>query len=514
MRRTILVAAMGVLLCIVTWCVCAEGSAPLPASVVVLCEVTYPNHEVSVFHGWGNDRLGQFVLVLSNGTKHILCIAEKAETDADYRFAVANDKALREGEDLPSILIDTGGDSLFYRYTDIQYSYSYHAVKSEAGIWGPVDLIRYDTYNNQELTFTMTNDLLFVNGYDTDAEGNILRRYQYTPVPATWIQDTLMLDRFDIAKFPTNEYDVMSFGGLQAAAEVLLPEGAIVIDGGTRPCALLLLADIPDGTRRLFLSQWTESDGWHVVESSPLPEGAWIDVFHSWDGTYVEWMENDREIGYSLSPLENGKWVVTYVMAADWFAINQNYVKEATTDRICYGTFPFADVQSIDWNMLPRTSAEAVAMLDTTGWARVTSDDPNNRLHLLAAPGKDANSLGKYYSGTPVQILEDGKDWCKVSVAGVTGYMMRQFLTFGHEMMDVRCCYLQKIMKEEALDQGIAVYVAPNKTAEVVGQMDAHNGVWPLFSIIGIVGDDWYHITWENGMSGYVEAKHFCDRNG
>lgn len=386
MRRTILGFMVIVLLCMAAWYAQAEDSAPLPASVAQLCEVTYPDHEVSVFDGWGNDRLGQFALVLSNGTHHILCIAEKTEKDADYGFTIANDKALHEGESLPSVLIDTGGDSLFYRYTDTQYSYSYHAVKSEAGIWGPVDLIRYDVNNHQELTFTVTNDLLFLNGYDADAEGNILRRYQYTPAPASWLRDTLALDRFDIARFPTNEYDVIPLEGLQAAAEALLPEGAIVIDGGIRPCALLLLADMPDGTRRLFLSQWTESDGFHVVKSSPLPEGAWIDVFHSWDGTYVEWMENDREVGYSLSPLANGEWIVNYVMATDWFSISQNYVKEATTDRICYGTFPFTDVQSMDWNMLPRTSAEAIAMLDTTGWARVTSDAPTDRLHLRTEP--------------------------------------------------------------------------------------------------------------------------------
>lgn len=514
MRRMILGCAVAALLCLVAWSACAEDSALLPASVTALCEAAYPEHEVSVFDGWGNDRIGQFALVLSNGTKHILCIAEKTEMDADYRFTVANGKALREGESLPSVLIDTGGDSLFYRYTDTQYSYSYHAVKSESGIWGPVDLIRYDVNNHQELTFTVTDDLLFFNGYDADVEGNILRRYQYTPAPATWLNDTLALDRFDIARFPTNEYDVIPLEGLKAAAEALLPEGAIVIDGGIRPCALLLLADIPDGTRRLFLCQWAESEGFHVVESSPLPEGAWIDVFHSWEGTYVEWMENEKQVSYGLSPLTNGNWIVTYVMATDWFAINQNYVKEATTDRICYGTFPFSDVRSIDWSMLPRTSAEAVAMLDTTGWARVTSDVPTDRLHLRATPSKDAASLGKYYSGTPVQILEDGKDWCKVSVTGVTGYMMRQFMTFGREMMDVPRYYLQKTMTEEALDQGIAVYAAPQKTAEVVGQMDARNGTWPLFSIVGIVGDDWYHITWENGFSGYVEAKYFWDGNG
>jgi len=59
--------------------------------------------------------------------------------------------------------------------------------------------------------------------------------------------------------------------------------------------------------------------------------------------------------------------------------------------------------------------------------------DPGSRLNMRSAPGKDAGSLGKFVSGTRVEILsEAGDGWAKVSIGGgknsVTGYMMQDYL--------------------------------------------------------------------------------------
>lgn len=60
--------------------------------------------------------------------------------------------------------------------------------------------------------------------------------------------------------------------------------------------------------------------------------------------------------------------------------------------------------------------------------------DPASRLNLRTQPGKDASSLGRFYSGTPVEIVADaGGGWSQVRIggadSGVGGYMMTQYLS-------------------------------------------------------------------------------------
>lgn len=49
-------------------------------------------------------------------------------------------------------------------------------------------------------------------------------------------------------------------------------------------------------------------------------------------------------------------------------------------------------------------------------------------LNLRQTPSLQAKVLGQYWTGTWVEILEKGDTWCKVKVAGKTGYMMTKYL--------------------------------------------------------------------------------------
>ena len=56
--------------------------------------------------------------------------------------------------------------------------------------------------------------------------------------------------------------------------------------------------------------------------------------------------------------------------------------------------------------------------------------DPKSRLNMRAQPSRDAAVLGKFYSGTQVEVLCDaGGGWSQVRVGGVKGYMMTQYLS-------------------------------------------------------------------------------------
>lgn len=59
--------------------------------------------------------------------------------------------------------------------------------------------------------------------------------------------------------------------------------------------------------------------------------------------------------------------------------------------------------------------------------------DPSSRLNMRTAPAKDASAIGKFVSGTRVEILADaGGGWSQVRIGSgqnsVTGYMMTDYL--------------------------------------------------------------------------------------
>lgn len=67
-------------------------------------------------------------------------------------------------------------------------------------------------------------------------------------------------------------------------------------------------------------------------------------------------------------------------------------------------------------------------------YAVVHNPDAADRLNLRAAPNKEAESLGKYYNGVGVQILEElNNGWVRVRIGnrGVAeGYMMKAYLQY------------------------------------------------------------------------------------
>lgn len=59
--------------------------------------------------------------------------------------------------------------------------------------------------------------------------------------------------------------------------------------------------------------------------------------------------------------------------------------------------------------------------------------DPASRLNMRSQPGKEAAVVGKFVSGTQVEVLGDASDgWSQVRIGGgrgsVTGYMMTDYL--------------------------------------------------------------------------------------
>jgi len=67
-------------------------------------------------------------------------------------------------------------------------------------------------------------------------------------------------------------------------------------------------------------------------------------------------------------------------------------------------------------------------------YAVVHNPDAADRLNLRAAPNREAESLGRYYNGVEVQILEElNNGWVRVRIGNrgvIEGYMMKAYLQY------------------------------------------------------------------------------------
>ena len=126
--------------------------------------------------------------------------------------------------------------------------------------------------------------------------------------------------------------------------------------------------------------------------------------------------------------------------------------------------------------------------------------DPESRLNMRSAPDKNAASLGKFYSGTQVQIAADaGGGWSQVTIGSVSGYMMTQYLSAdAGSVLDARP---QKkvvspygtpavVLRDRASDSYTAVTMLP------VGES---------VRVIGLAGDFCYVLT-QGGAVGCMES--------
>lgn len=76
--------------------------------------------------------------------------------------------------------------------------------------------------------------------------------------------------------------------------------------------------------------------------------------------------------------------------------------------------------------MLPAAALAYRAVVDN-------GSDPASRLNMRTQPGKDASAVGKFVSGTEVEVMADaGNGWSQVRLGSgkgsVTGYMMSSYL--------------------------------------------------------------------------------------
>ena len=521
MRKT----KMSLIVLALLWLAAAQAclaDGTLPEAVLALCARVHPGYAVAMSDGWGDASSGQFALLLQGNGGSVLCVAEKTAQDADYALTVDNPHALPVGCEMTSLVIDTGGDSLFYGYADghgLRETTSVHASK-ENGAWGAVDVTAYcwDGETIWSIQSFLRGSRLCYTRWDEDAEGNVLGSTVLSPMD---VNDAFARG-MRLNDFDADRYDPDPTLGMSDDMIDWLNEANVLNNVGSRLVAVDIsarcraeLMDTAAG-RVVCISDW---DGETLVPVQVLgtrPD-AEIDAYHAGDSAVLI---DNGDMFYTVSRAQTGRWVLNGIdpqtqreVGPDWVNPNE-LATNGRNDHYVYGTTWWSSFAPghID---LPQTVDEAMARMDTSAYALVNNPNPGDRLHLRERADKGARSLGKFYNRTPVQVLQKGDTWTRVRIGlgeySLTGYMMTKYLAFTEQAKaGVGCAFPQMALRDVFSAQGVPLYRAPDAAQGEIGMFRYDRGDF----LIGVVGEEWYVVLCADGSVGYVLQYMFWPGNG
>ncbi len=498
---------------------CAEGESKLPQAVLELCENVHPGYAIAAHDGWGDESRGQFAMVLKLGDDNILCMAEKAAEDPVYQMTIDNRSAVYAGDILPSLHIDSGGDTLFYIYQDVngRASEHYHTNK-DMGDWSTVDVTVYlregDRYYSI-LSFISGGELRYQH-HEEDENGNIIRSWEDAPLAVSdEFERSMLPQHFDINTFDADPTDGLypltkndAFTRLQEQPGETLED----LDISRVHAAKLYRAE--DGRSVLHIDEWNGANAEHAA-SLRFVGDVGMDTYHAGEG---EVFVSSGVMMYSVERVDESSWVVTGVDDSGVHTIGPDYAAPdgQTTvyrnDGYVYGKSPWG-VLSGQEVMLAASYEPMLAQMDRSAYALVNNPNPADRLHLRAKPDKGAHSYGKFYNRTPVLVLERGEMWTKVRLgrggAALTGYMMTKYLAFDEaEKAALACAFPQKRLQEHLYS--IYMHAEPRSSAVTNRLFKQESNDF----IIGVSGDEWYIVLRADGAVGYVPQSAFWAGNG
>lgn len=528
MMKVLIICACITLLVGLSSPACATANPTFPKAVLDLIAEQYPEHTITSKSGFGNEQQGQYALVLNKEKQHVLVIAEKEKAEPAYRLTIENPTAFMPGDTHPSAMIDTGGgDSLFYSFTGEDYHWSFHSVKQD-GQWGDVDLQLHTLYpypNDEEQIgqyMHLVDDQLFSTTTYEDSEGNVKETYVYPPIPAPQLKGKLAVHQVDWQLFPIPPEALLSQETGTShpdTLEALTPEGWTLISANMNVGGIYVLGIDAQGDTRLLLKRWQAEPlyptrgGYVDTISAPLPEG--IRLQAKILGSAASLFQDEDNRGFTFGQNVDGDWMLGFVMAQDWYSVYPFflYLPSSTDETFYYGNFPYGDIRSIDLTGIPNTFEEAKSILDQSGWAKVNNPNPQDRLHLRTRPERGADSLGKFYNGTPVKVLERQGDWVRVQIAHLDGWMMAEYLAFGRDANHVQRAFPGMVGLESLEDCEMPLYARADENSPVITSRSTSHSL--EYWIVGVVDEEWYFVYfYRDGIGGYIQQKWFWEGNG
>lgn len=380
----------------------------------------------------------------------------------------------------------------------------------------------YTSFNGgteaQASYYSLTDGILRVKRVAFGEGGVIRSQVDAMPAPLS----ATLLKRLETE--PIDQLIDTSGGGDTFLTDDALDTGRIPIEGKVirsdlQRDSLVLLVEDGDSGRRLQVVAMA-SDGSYQISAatSVLPKDTSLDLFHNGDGEiYFQWGGQKGQAGYARN--SDGEWRLNWARIASSTVPSTEYSGcfcgislqgpwvAGNADQLLIGSLDNTSLQDVDLAALPATEAELRSALNRDGWAVVHNPDPGDRLHLRTKPDKAAQSLGKFYNGTPLRVLGQKGDWTQVAIGldGLNGWMMTKYLTFGEAMDAIEPAFPQKIYLAEMEEQQPAYQDMKLKTEKTLEG---------YVHVVGVVEDDLYILLTSLGATGYVPQDWMWDGNG
>ena len=238
------------------------------------------------------------------------------------------------------------------------------------------------------------------------------------------------------------------------------------------PCGLqsgydqTVIDSIPSAMPKAAISGQRPQDGLHL-RNRPSTSGSSYGKFYN--GTPVE----------ILGVINNGAWYHVYLPETkQWGFMLAKYVR--------------TDASTGDNGGTPEPVKTGV-------YAVINNPNASDRLNLRASASNASNSLGKFYNGTTVEVLNTGVTWCKVKVNGKTGYMLTKNLLMDSSVKSFVTLDVGRTINEEGNTSYQPLCSAPFSNASKI-KVPHHEGNNALI-ILGKTGT-WYYVE-INGVKGY-----------
>ena len=494
-------------------CSFASAQGALAPETAALFQSVLPSHSIALWDQCGYTAAA----VLTDGQAQSLCVAE--QKNGTWELTICNPAALRKDAPVTSLLLDTD-ETLFWSYgTYGPDSETYHAVRTD-GQWRMTSMMRTEIHGNgniSEAHLQYHEGRLHYSTYLCDENENIQSACAYTPVPAAWLDEWMPLNRYDDSRFPKlNMYYTHSWLSEEAtalAAAELFP-GDLFLGGCAKRDHLEFFLQKPNGDLIIASCRLDDKDGWQIARSTPLPQGTAYGRENFSSSLVI------GDLLVSIGPVDAGTCGVTFIYnTADstsgepMFSLGRSWISGEAPNGYgnCFGDHPWFDITVMDWNSLPHSLEEALSIMDTASWAVVSNPNPADRLHLRAKPDRGAKSLGKYYNGTPVRILEQKGNWTRVDIFGITGWMMKEYLAFGKAGHAVDAVFPSRVAVNPTSHH--YVYAGPGRDQPAL--CASCENVDLSLLVLAVVEDDWYHVWFPDGdRTGYVEQKYWYEGNG
>ena len=125
--------------------------------------------------------------------------------------------------------------------------------------------------------------------------------------------------------------------------------------------------------------------------------------------------------------------------------------------------------------------------------------DPSSRLNMREQPSRDADSVGQFYTGTPVEIVSDaGGGWSEVTVGGgsnsLSGYMMSRYLSTDASSVQEATKEMQVVSPYGT--QSVVVRDTPSNSYDAVTMLEVGDEV----RVIGTKGNYYYVLLDDNSV--------------